>query len=267
MPIEPIAMRIDPIAAFTDNYIWCLHQNLHAWVVDPGAAAPVQAFLAGRGLRLEGILITHHHPDHVGGVNELRAAWPELVIYGPDNPAIAGIDHTLREGDSVAVFGHRFEVLEVPGHTLDHIAYYAADTAPPTLFCGDTLFAAGCGRLFEGTAPQMYTSLQKLAGLPAATAVYCAHEYTLSNLRFAQAVEPDSTEVRSRGAAATALREEQRPTVPSSIGLELATNPFLRCQTPSVLAAAQARSGTKNDLEIANPAAIFAAIRAWKDQF
>lgn len=260
-------MHIEPIAAFTDNYIWCLHAGNSAWVVDPGAAAPVQTFLAERGLQLEGILVTHHHPDHVGGLGELRAAWPRLAVYGPDNPVIAGIDHVLREGDSVAVFGQRFEVLEVPGHTLDHIAYYAAATAPPTLFCGDTLFAAGCGRLFEGTAPQMYASLQKLARLPAATAVYCAHEYTLSNLRFAQAVEPDSSALRSRCAAANALRAELRPTVPSSIGLELATNPFLRCQTPSVMAAAQARQGAQDDPQIANPAAIFAAIRTWKDQF
>jgi hydroxyacylglutathione hydrolase len=263
-------MQITPIAAFSDNYIWCLDDGAHAWVVDPGEAGPVQAFLRARGLRLQGILITHHHPDHVGGVGELCAAWSGLTVCGPDNPAIAGIDRTLREGDSTTLLGHNFDVLEVPGHTLDHIAYYAADTTPPTLFCGDTLFAGGCGRMFEGTARQMYASLQKLAGLPAATAVYCAHEYTLSNLRFAAAVEPDSAALRERGAAAAALRAEQRPTVPSNIGLELATNPFLRCQTPSVLAAARERapgSDNRQALENADPATVFAAIRRWKDQF
>lgn len=256
-------MHIEPIAAFTDNYIWCLHDGASAWVVDPGTAAPVQEFLNERDLQLQGILVTHHHPDHVGGLAELRAAWPPLTIYGPANPAIAGIDHALGEGDAVEVFGHHFEVIEVPGHTLDHIAYYAADTAPPTLFCGDTLFAGGCGRVFEGTPPQMYASLQKLARLPAATAVYCAHEYTLSNLRFARAVEPASAPLHERDAAATALRAEQRPTVPSSIGLELETNPFLRCQTPSVRAAASTRAQLQDE----SPAAIFTIIRGWKDQF
>lgn len=263
-------MHIEPIAAFTDNYIWCLHDGASAWVVDPGQAEPVHAFLAARDLQLQGILVTHHHGDHVGGLGELRSAWPLLTVYGPANPAIDGIDHILREGDAVEVFGHHFEVIEVPGHTLDHIAYYSADTTPPTLFCGDTLFAGGCGRVFEGTPPQMYASLQKLAHLPAATAVYCAHEYTLSNLRFAQAVEPASAALAERTATAVALRAQQRPTLPSTIGLELETNPFLRCQTPSVRAAARTRADSqepRTDLQDANPAAVFTAIRGWKDQF
>jgi hydroxyacylglutathione hydrolase len=255
-------MTIEPIAAFTDNYIWCLRNGPAAWVVDPGEAAPVLAFLAAEKLTLQGILITHHHPDHTGGIGELRQAFPGLTIYGPANPGIKGLDKQVREGDGVEVFGHSFSVFEIPGHTLDHIAYYAAGTNPPTLFCGDTLFAAGCGRMFEGTPPQMLGSLQKLAQLPAATAVYCGHEYTVSNLRFAQAVEPENNAVRERATQAAALRTQQRPTLPSTIGLELATNPFLRCETPAVLAAAK-----QHGLENENPAAIFATIRGWKDQF
>jgi len=259
-------MFIEPIAAFTDNYIWCLHDGRTAWVVDPGEASPVLMFLAANKLSLQGILITHHHHDHTGGIGELRQAFPALNIYGPrnrdDKPSIKGLDKHVAEGDAVDVLGYSFRVLEIPGHTLDHIAYYAPDSHPPTLFCGDTLFAAGCGRLFEGTPPQMLASLQKLAQLPAATAVYCGHEYTVANLRFAQAVEPNNVAVRERAAAAATLRAAQRPTLPSNIGLELATNPFLRCQTPSVLAAAR-RHGAQNE----NLAAIFAAIRTWKDQF
>ena len=258
--------HIEPIPAFDDNYIWCLHEDAAAWVVDPGDAAPVQAFLRERGLRLHGILITHHHGDHVGGLATLRAAWPDAIVYGPANPAIAGIDHALREGDSVTAAGLRFDVIAVPGHTLDHIAYHSGDSTPPTLFCGDTLFAAGCGRLFEGTAAQMQASLGKLARLPAATAVYCAHEYTLSNLRFARAVEPDNAALRARQERDSALRDQRRPTLPSSIGEELATNPFLRWDAPDVVAAARERA-PEPAAEGADPAAIFAAIRAWKDRF
>jgi hydroxyacylglutathione hydrolase len=255
-------MLIEPIAAFTDNYIWCLHDGISAWVVDPGEATPVLRFLAANQLTLQGILITHHHHDHIGGIDELRQAFPDLTIYGPHNPVISGLDKHVAESDTVKVFGHSFSVLEIPGHTLDHIAYYAADSNPPMLFCGDTLFAAGCGRMFEGTPPQMLTSLQKLAQLPSATAVYCGHEYTVANLRFAQAVEPDNIAIRERAALTATQRAEQRPTLPSNIGLELATNPFLRGQTPSVLAAAR-----QHGLLSENPAAIFAALRSWKDQF
>jgi hydroxyacylglutathione hydrolase len=259
-------MLIEPIAAFTDNYIWCLHDGSAAWVVDPGEAPPVLAFLTAKKLTLQGILITHHHHDHTGGIGELRQAFAGLTVYGPHNrdnkPGITGLDKQVAEGDAVVVFGYSFGVIEIPGHTLDHIAYYTPDSNPPTLFCGDTLFAAGCGRLFEGTPPQMLASLQKLAQLPPATAVYCGHEYTAANLRFAQTVEPDNTAIRERAARTATLRAEQRPTLPSSIDLELATNPFLRCQTPSVLAAARLR-GLQNE----NPTAIFAAIRSWKDQF
>jgi hydroxyacylglutathione hydrolase len=255
-------IQIEPIAAFTDNYIWCLHNGRTAWAVDPGEAAPVRTFLAAKQLDLQGILITHHHPDHTGGIGELRQAFPALTIYGPNNPGITGLDTLMKEGATVTVFEKRFEVIEIPGHTLDHIAYYSAETSPPTLFCGDTLFAAGCGRMFEGTPPQMLNSLQKLAQLPASTAVYCGHEYTVANLRFAQVVEPDNIAIRDRAVQAASMRAANKPTLPSTLALELATNPFLRCQTPSVRAAAQQRG-----LENENSAAVFAAIRSWKDQF
>ncbi len=255
-------IRIEPIAAFTDNYIWCLHNNAVAWIVDPGDAAPVQAFLAARELDLQGILITHHHPDHTGGIDELRNSFPNAVVYGPHNSPITSFDTRVKEGDTVAALGHQFGVLEIPGHTLDHIAYFAADTTPPTLFCGDTLFAAGCGRMFEGTAPQMFASLQKLAQLPGPTAMYCGHEYTQSNLRFAQAVEPDNVAVQQRTIEIAALRATNQPTLPSTLALELSTNPFLRCQTSTVLHAA-----TEHGLQNENLAAVFATIRSWKDQF
>jgi hydroxyacylglutathione hydrolase len=260
--IQSSPIAIEPIAAFTDNYIWCLHDGRRAWVVDPGDAAPVRTFLAARQLDLAGILITHHHPDHTGGIGALREAFSQLTIYGPHNPNIAGLNKLVKEGDKAIVFDKHFEVLEIPGHTLDHIAYFSAGTTPPTLFCGDTLFAAGCGRMFEGQPPQMLNSLNKLAQLPGTTEVYCGHEYTVANLRFAQAVEPDNMAIQDRSLRAANLRAENKPTLPSTLALELVTNPFLRCQTPSVRAAAQQR-GLQNE----NSAAVFATIRSWKDQF
>lgn len=256
-------LTIEPIPAFNDNYIWCLRRGREAWVVDPGDAAPVLAHLAAEGLALAGLLITHHHGDHTGGIAALLTAWPGVPVLGPANPAIRGISRALAEGDSAQVLGARCEVLAVPGHTLDHIAYFFADGGDgrPLLFCGDTLFAAGCGRLFEGSAGQMFESLGKLAALPEATAVYCAHEYTLSNLRFASAVEPDNPAVAGRLRDTAALREQGLPSVPSTLALERRTNPFLRCREPGVQAAARQRA------EADSPVAVFAALRAWKDGF
>lgn len=256
-------LTIDPIPAFEDNYIWCLRRGDEAWVVDPGDAAPVQAHLAASGLKLAGILITHHHGDHTGGIRELTVGRPGLPVYGPAVSDITGLTRPLEDGDDVEVLGIRFEVLAVPGHTLDHIAYFwpGDGSRAPLLFCGDTLFAAGCGRVFEGTPAQMFASLERLAALPAATAVYCAHEYTLSNLRFAAAVEPASAELARRTEEATARRTRGEPTLPSTLALELATNPFLRCREPAVQAAARQRG------EAASPAEIFAVLRAWKDKF
>lgn len=256
-------LTIEPIHAFSDNYIWLLYDqsSRNAFVVDPGDAQPVEAKLAELDLTLRGVLITHHHFDHVGGLAALSEK-RQLVIYGPHNPAIDAITDRLGGGDQIEVLGQAFSVTEVPGHTLDHIAYFH-DGEQPILFCGDTLFAGGCGRMFEGTAPMMLNSLESLAALPTATAVYCAHEYTLANLAFAQAVEPGNTALAERVQQAVATRDEGRPTVPSTIALELETNPFLRCTEPAVSAALSEHG----KLEGSNPAEIFAAVRGWKDNF
>ncbi len=252
------APQIEPIAAFRDNYIWLLHSGDRAAVVDPGDAAPVLRTLDARGLRLETVLLTHHHADHVGGVAALVQAHGAQV-FGPANTPYAHVDTRLDAGDTVTVLDQSFTVLAVPGHTLDHIAYWCAPLA--ALFCGDTLFAGGCGRIFEGTAPQMYESLARLAALPDATRVYCAHEYTLSNLRFAVGVEPGNADLLQRQRQCAELRARGVPTVPSTLAVERASNPFLRCAQATVREAVQRQHpGTAGD-----PAAIFAALRAWKD--
>jgi hydroxyacylglutathione hydrolase len=254
---------IEPIPAFDDNYIWLLSalDSSTAFVVDPGDAAPVLATLEARNLTLSGILITHHHLDHIGGLEVLADAF-DPQVFGPHNPAIKGITERLGAGDRIEVLGEVFEVLEVPGHTLDHIAYYHPG-AEPLLFCGDTLFAGGCGRVFEGTAPMMHRSLALLAALPAETRVYCAHEYTLANLAFARAVEPDNEALARRVREAEASRARGKPTVPSDLALELATNPFLRCAEPALRDSLQAqgklRGGSADE--------VFATVRGWKDHF
>ncbi|TDG13777.1 hydroxyacylglutathione hydrolase [Seongchinamella unica] len=255
--------NIRPIEAFSDNYIWLISRDddKQAFVVDPGDASVVEQALSAQELELSGILITHHHFDHVGGLAELKAAH-QPVVYGPDNPAIEGIDHRVSAGDSVDVLGQPFSVMEVPGHTLDHIAYFAGGDSP-VLFCGDTLFAGGCGRLFEGTPLMMYRSLQSLMELPASTRVYCAHEYTLANLDFARAVEPGNPALSERMADAEATRARGEPTVPSTLALEQATNPFVRCGTEELQASLQAQ----DRLGDSAPAAVFATVRAWKDNF
>ena len=265
-PSHPCVEAID---AFDDNYIWLLRapEGGQAAVVDPGDAEPVERALAGRGLRLAAILLTHHHPDHVGGVRALAAKW-RPVVYGPAGETIEGIDRTLAGGDAIVVegIGASMRVLDVPGHTRGHIAYIAdpfGGDARPLLFCGDTLFAAGCGRLFEGTPAQMLDSLDRLAALDAATLVYCAHEYTLSNLRFAAAAEAGAEAVRARLDEATRMREAGLRTVPSSIAIERQTNPFLRSDAPGVLSAVAGRLGHAPVSRLES----FTALRAWKDGF
>jgi len=255
-------MKLIPIPAFNDNYIWMLHDERRALVVDPGDAQPVLAALARDGLTLESILVTHHHGDHTGGVEVLRQN-TGAQVYGPAAERMPEPLQRLGDGDTITPLGLRFEVLLVPGHTAGHIAYWGQiPDADPVLFCGDTLFSAGCGRLFEGTPGQMLASLTRLAALPEATRVCCAHEYTLGSLRFALAVEPDNTDLQAYQAHARTLRQQLLPTLPSSIGLEKAVNPFLRTHLPKVAHAVQQIDPNADD-----PVAVFAALRTWKDKF
>ncbi|GGP26776.1 hydroxyacylglutathione hydrolase [Silvimonas amylolytica] len=247
--------KITPIPIFDDNYIWLLQNGTAAVAVDPGSAPPLLDYLKANQLDLVAILATHHHADHVGGLAELAAAAP-CPVYGPGS--IAGVTNPVTDGDTIRLLDADFRIIALPGHTLDHIGYIGAGG----VFCGDTLFAGGCGRLFEGTPAQMFRSLSALASLPQDTRVYCTHEYTLSNLRFARAVEPDSAPLAARIINETAKREINQPTLPSSIGLELATNPFLRADEPAVIAAAQTR-----DPAAQNPVSVFATLRRWKDEF
>lgn len=254
------ALTITPIPAFTDNYLWLLERDGQAVVVDPGDAVPVRRTLKERGLALSGILITHWHPDHIGGLASLIAEFP-VPVYGPAAEAgrIAGLTQALRENDRVDVLNLRLTVWEVPGHTLGHITF----VEKTFVLCGDTLFSAGCGRLFEGTAAQLYRSLGRLAALPPATRVYCTHEYTLDNLAFAAAVEPGSAVVRDEIARVRELRARGQPSLPSTIGHERRINPFLRVDDPAVVVAVQRQSGIGSS----GGGDVFAALRRWKDGF
>ena len=262
LQIPTLMYAVSAIEAFVDNYIWAISDEAgHVVVVDPGEAPPVEEWLSARQTDLDGILITHHHWDHTGGIAALTAC-REIPVYGPDNPQIKGITQTLTEGDTVTLAGLdlSLEVLAVPGHTLDHLAFYSAEHR--MLFCGDTLFHCGCGRLFEGNPPQMRRSLQKLATLPADTRVYCAHEYTLANMAFALEVEPDNAELQAARDQAKSLRDLNQPTLPTTLDAQRRCNPFLRWDQPEVAEAAAQRDADSSD-----PDAIFASIRAWKDSF
>jgi hydroxyacylglutathione hydrolase len=253
-------LEIVPVNAFKDNYVWTLRASGFAAVVDPGEARPVLEFLAREKLELVAILATHHHADHVGGIAELLRKY-DVPVYGPRNEPIPTLTQPLSEGDEVSIpeLGVSFSVLDIPGHTRAHIAYYGAGA----LFCGDTLFACGCGRLFEGTAEQMYASLQKLRALPDETKVYCGHEYTLANIGFAKAVEPGNGALAAREQRDGRLREAGKPTLPSTLREEKATNPFLRCAEPAVVESANKYLGAR----VADPVRVFAAIRDWKNKF
>ncbi|SMF13657.1 hydroxyacylglutathione hydrolase [Pseudogulbenkiania subflava] len=248
---------VTPVPAFSDNYIWLLQQAGRAVAVDPGDAAPVLAHLAAHGLTLEAVLVTHHHADHVGGLAELARHTPRLRIIGP--ASIAQVNEAVMDGSRFELLGAQFDVLEVPGHTLDHLAYLTDDR----LFCGDTLFGAGCGRLFEGSPEQMHASLGRIAALPDNTRLYPAHEYTLSNLRFAAAVEPDNDAIRQRLAEDQATLAAGEPTLPSTLGKERATNPFLRTEVDTVTLRAAQQAGTP----LTTPVAVFAVLREWKNSF
>lgn len=251
-------VELIPVSVLSDNYVWIAHRRgaRQALAVDPGAAEPVERALHRYGLELAAVLLTHHHGDHVAGVPELLTA-TRAPVYGPATEPIPSVDRPLADGDRVEAAGLRFAVLAVPGHTAGHIAYHGDGL----LFSGDTLFGGGCGRLFEGAPDQMVHSLSRLAGLDGSTAVCCGHEYTVANLRFASQVEPENLDLQDRLAAAERLRSEGAPTLPSTIELELRTNPFLRCSEPQVAAAAARVTGRNpgGDVEV------FTAIRRWKD--
>ena len=258
-------MDLIALPAFADNLIWMLHDGENAIVVDPGAAAPVRNALRERGLRLAAILVTHHHPDHVGGLAELE---PFVLgpIYGPAHEAMPVAVEKMSQGMAFDLLGARVEVLDVPGHTAGHIAYVVTEPREPGrapwLFCGDTLFSGGCGRLFEGTPGQMRHSLEQLAALPGDTRVCCAHEYTLSNLRFARTVEPRNTALAEYEARCKALRAEGAWTLPSTIATERAVNPFLRVREPDVVASARGHGAASDDR-----IDVLAALREWKNTF
>lgn len=255
-------MNLVALPAFTDNYLWMLHDGRHAIVVDPGDAAPVAQALDAHDLTLVGIVVTHHHGDHIDGINALR---PRLQgpVWGPATERIPEPFLPMRDGDSVELLGTRFEVIDVPGHTAGHIAFFGQPAGEaPILFCGDTLFSGGCGRLFEGTAVQMHASLSRLAALPGDTRVCCAHEYTLSNLRFAHAVEPGNAALSAYIVRCEDLRQQGLPTLPSTVATERAVNPFLRASQAEVRASAvdQGAAGT-------DPVSVFTALREWKNVF
>lgn len=255
--------KITAIPALQDNYIWAMHDDKQAVVVDPGDALPVLEFLAEQGLTLAAILCTHRHHDHIGGIAQLRAVY-NVPVYGRRHEKNPHISHDLRDGDQLRLdaFGLVFDIIETPGHLDDHIAYFATNATPEILFCGDVLFGAGCGRNFEGTLEQLHHSLQRLSRLPETTLMYCAHEYTASNLRFAIACEPDNPAVQQRIADTAMLRAQNLSTVPSTIALEKATNPFLRCNVPAIVHRLQQRG-----LNAPSPASVFAALRQWRDNF
>jgi hydroxyacylglutathione hydrolase len=252
-------LEIVPVKAFKDNYIWTLRDGKCAAVVDPGDARPVIEYLTREKLDLVAILATHHHADHVGGIPALLERG-RVPVYGPRGEPIETLTRAVGEGDTVTIpeLGVSFAVLDIPGHTRAHIAYYGAEC----LFCGDTLFACGCGRVFEGTPEQMYASLEKLRALPDSTKVYCGHEYTLANIGFARDVEPGNQALDAREARDRGLREAGKPTLPTTLGEEKATNPFLRCLEPAVVESANKYLGAR----AADPVRVFAAIRDWKNR-
>jgi hydroxyacylglutathione hydrolase len=254
-------MKILPLLAFKDNYIWMFYNEdtKHAWLVDPGEAAPASRALAEHRLTLEGIFITHHHYDHSGGIATLVDHWPEVKVYGGMKSPLIFVSHHVKEGDEIPCGDWTFKAMEIPGHTLDHTAFYTQDI----VFSGDTLFSFGAGKIFEGTPEQMYHSLSKLANLPEDTKIYCGHEYTLANLKFAKHLEPDNTKIAEKINEITSLREKNIPSLPSFLRDEKLLNPFLRCKEESIIKAVENYAQKK----LNNPVDVFAKLREWKNHF
>lgn len=259
-------MRIEAIPTFKDNYVWLLHDAQNAIVIDPGDAGPVEQTLRTKGLHLSEIWVTHHHPDHVAGISALRRAFPDVIVHAPANSPLPDVHHYHQDNDRFFLLIQpdiQVSVWFIPGHTGDHIAYLVHAPTHQHLFCGDTLFGAGCGRLLGGTADQLYTSLQRIAALPDTTQVYCAHEYTESNLRFARHVEPANPDILARSERVHLQRVKGEATVPFPLAEERKTNPFLRTDTATVRQAVLNQSLKK----MVYPNEIFRELRAWKDTF
>lgn len=256
-------INIIPIAAFKDNYIWMLINpvNRYCAIVDPGDTAPVLDYLNEHQLTPCAVLITHHHNDHSGGITTLKSHYPDMIVYGPLHESITGVDYKVNESTIITLpsMGLEFAVYDIPGHTKGHVAYYGNKM----LFCGDTLFSAGCGRIFEGTAAEMYHSLTKICSLPDDTLIYCAHEYTAANLRFAEVIEPNNSKIQQRIIDVAKMRAKLIPTLPSLLSLEKQTNPFLRCQNKTVIDSVKEKQG---EMQM-DPVSIFQVLRAWKDKF
>lgn len=259
-------LQVHQIPAFKDNYFWLIQPDPHlpdTYIIDPGAAQPVENYVNEHQLQLKGILLTHHHHDHIDGVQELHKTL-QLPVYGPNSPRIPQVTHFLSEGDYLELGTVMAKVMALPGHTLDHIAYFIdVPEDPPVLFSGDTIFAAGCGRLFDGTAALLYSSLQKIAALPDDTLIYAAHEYTLSNIAFALHIEPDNEDLKTRNIVETRKREQGISTLPTQLALEKRTNPFLRCHLDSIRLSVEQKMGKR----LETTAEIFTNLRLIKDNF
>lgn len=256
-----VTNQIIPVRAFKDNYIWIMQDDLQhkAWVVDPGGAAPVMHYLRQHHLELAGILITHHHSDHSAGISDLLSECGSVPVYGCINSQVSSLSHYVKEGDEVICGPFHLKVADIPGHTLDHIVFYNDDM----IFCGDTLFSAGCGRVFEGTYEQMYRSLMTLYRMSDSAKIYCGHEYTLQNLQFAEHVEPDNLFIQKKIQAVNQLLGEGKPTLPSMLRDEKNINPFLRCEEKTVIQAVQKQTNTI----ITKPEQVFKSLREWKNHF
>lgn len=251
-------LSISSIPALTDNYIWLIkNDDNHCVIVDPGEAYPVLERLKSQNLILDAILLTHHHQDHIGGVESLTRHFPSLAVYGPRSRQIPQVTHPIADRESFTLLKTQFTLYAVPGHTLDHVFFYTNGS----LFCGDTLFSAGCGRLFEGTPEQMHNSLSLIASFPEETNIYCAHEYTLANLKFAQAVEPNNAVLKNYAKKIETMRANGECSLPSTIAIEKSINPFLRTHEATIKAAVSKRTHTHSDIDT------FAALRRWKDEF